>query len=275
MKKSSFKTPLAALWCAIISLSTLSSLSAWAEKPDFNGIWQTLGNLDWNIEPHPASAHPDTNAGAFAATQGGLGIVVGGKIPYQPWALQQRAKNFADRVELDPANKCYLPGVPRANYLPYPLQIVQTPKHIFIAYEFAQASRTLYIDQPNFEAPVDAWMGHSRAHWEGDTLIVKVTDQVADTWLDRAGNFHGTNFTVEERYTLEGPNHIRYEATLQDPDTYTKPFRISTLLYRNMEANAQLLDFKCIEFVEEKMYGHLSKKDKSPPQKDLPTKEAP
>ena len=194
MKKSSFKTLLAALWCATISLSTLSSLAAWAEKPDFNGIWQTLGNLDWNIEPHPASAHPDTNAGAFAATQGGLGIVVGGKIPYQPWALQQRAKNFADRVELDPANKCYLPGVPRANYLPYPLQIVQTPKHIFIAYEFAQASRTLYIDQPNFEAPVDAWMGHSRARWEGDTLVVKVTDQVADTWLFRGYCFYGASW---------------------------------------------------------------------------------
>ena len=228
-------------------------------EPNLNGIWQSLGNLDWNIEPHPASASTLTAPGAFAATQGGLGIVVGGKIPYQPWARVQQQKNYAARIEQDPGRNCYLPGVPRANYLPYPLQIVQTDKHIFMAYEFAQASRTVYIDQPNFDAPVDAWMGHSLGHWEDDVLVVNVTAQVPDTWLDRAGNHHGGKLHVQERYQLLTPNHLQYEATLTDPDTYTKPWTISTLLYKNLDDKAQLLDFKCVEFVEQRMYGHLNK----------------
>ena len=228
-------------------------------KSDLNGIWQTLGNQDWNIEPHRAAASPVLDAGAFAAEQAGLGLIHGDQIPYTEAARKQQQQNYLVRYEKDPARQCYLPGVPRSNYLPYPLQIVQNDKHIFIAYEFGQASRTIYMDQPDFEAPVDAWMGHSLGHWEDDTLVVDVTAQVADTWLDRAGNFHSGALHVQERYTLLSDHHMRYEATLTDPEVYTRPWTLSTILYKNVDPKAQLLDFKCIEFVEERMYGHLSK----------------
>ena len=230
-------------------------------KPDLNGIWQAMSSAHWNIEPHPASQSPIQEAGAFGAPPGGLGIVKGGVIPYRSEARQQQQANFSQRPANDPSRDCFMPGVPRANYMPYPFQIVQTPTHILLAYEFAQASRTIYIDQPDFEAPVDTWMGHSLGHWEGDTLVVDVTSQVPNSWLDRAGNFHSAALHVEERYTLESPYHLRYKATLTDPTVYTKPWTLSVLLYKNVENNAQLLDFKCVEFVEDMMYGDLSKEN--------------
>jgi hypothetical protein len=229
-------------------------------KPDLNGIWQSL-DTDANIEAHSAYPSDIQQSGALGATRAGLGTVIGGQIPYKPAARQQQQTNFATRHQLDPAVKCYLPGVPRANLMPYPLQIVQIPDHLFLAYEFAQASRTIYLDQPEFEAPVDTWMGHSIGHWEGDTLVVDVSDQVPDTWLDAAGNWHSGNLKVEERYTLLSAHHLRYQARLTDPEVYETTWSLETILYKNVDPKAQLLDFKCIEIVEELMYGHLSKDD--------------
>lgn len=228
-------------------------------RPDLNGIWQVIDAHDENIEAHIAYAGSLLEAGALGASRAGLGAVVGGKIPYREGARQQQQANFKERHKLDPAVRCYMPGVPRANYMPYPLQIVQIPDHVFIAYEFAQASRTLYLNRPDFEAPVDSWMGHSIARWEGDTLVVDVTAQVAETWLDRAGNHHSGALVVEERYSLLSPHHLRYQATMTDPTVYREPWRLEVILYKNIDPNAQLLDFRCVEFVEELMYGHLTK----------------
>jgi hypothetical protein len=241
----------------VLTAAILSG-SAAAATPRLDGIWQSLDN-DTNVEPHAAYASPRTDANAFDAAQPGLGLVVGGQIPYRPEARAKQLTNFADRVNLDPAAKCYMPGVPRANYMGRPLHIVQTEDHIFIAYEFAQASRTVYLNRPDFEAPVDSWMGHSIGRWEGDTLIIDVSAQVENTWLDRAGNHHSGALRVEERFKLEGPHHIRYQATLSDPAVYTKPWTIETMLYKQLKPNAQILDFRCVEFVEEWMYGELSK----------------
>ena len=151
-----------------------------------------------------------------------------------------------------------MPGVPRATYMPYPFQIVQTPSHILIAYEFAGASRTIYMNSKS-ESPVDTWMGHSLGHWEGDTLVVDVTSLNDQTWFDRAGNFHSEALHVVERYTRVGPDTIQYEATLTDPMVFTRPWKMSMPLYRRLEKNAQLFEYKCVEFVEELMYGHLRK----------------
>ena len=203
-------------------------------KPDFNGIWQTIDSHYFDIEPHLGAQSSIRSAGALGAVRPGLGAVIGGKIPYLPAARAKQLENFQDRHTKDPAIKCYMPGVPRANYMPYPLQIVQIPDHLFIAYEFGQASRTLYIDQPDFEAPVDTWMGHSLARWEGDTLVVDVTSQVAETWLDRAGNHHSANLHVEERYDLQSPYHLRYRATMTDPDVYEQPWTLEVVLYKNV-----------------------------------------
>ena len=228
-------------------------------RPDLNGIWQTLGSAHWDIEGHAARSGPIVELGAVGAIPGGLGVVEGGPIPYQPWAAAQKQENFENWVTADPVVKCYMPGVPRATYLAFPFQIVQTPDHVLIAYEFASASRIIYMSQPDFESPFDTWMGHSRGHWDGDTLVVDVTAQVGDTWFDSAGNFHSDALRVTERYTPIGPNVLRYEATIEDPSVFTRPWTMRMPLYRRLDENVQLLEFKCVEFVEELMYGHLRK----------------
>jgi hypothetical protein len=230
-------------------------------KPDFSGIWQAIGSSHYNIEPHSADFGPMFELGAIGAIPGGLGIVEGGEIPYTAAARQQQIENQASWLELDPVVKCYMPGIPRSNYLPFPFQIIQSPEHIVFAYEFASASRIVYVDQPDFEAPIYSWMGHNLAHYEGDTLVIDVTDQVADTWFDHAGNHHTEDLRVTERYTHMGPNVIMYEATLEDPNVYTRPWTVSFPLYRRLEENMQLLEYKCVEFTEELIYGHLRKQD--------------
>lgn len=230
-------------------------------KADFNGIWQALGSANFDIEPHAADFGPLVQLGAIGAIPAGLGIVDGGEIPYTDAGREQQLINKADWLSNDPLVKCYMPGVPRANYMPFPFQIIQSPEHVVMAYEFASASRIVYMNRPDFEAPIFSWMGHSRGHFDGDTLVIDVTDQVPDTWLDHAGNHHSDALRVTERYTHVGPNTLMYEATLEDPGVYTKPWTLKFPLYRRLEENMQLLEFKCVEFTEELIYGHLRKVD--------------
>lgn len=249
-----------------MTLLSLSSLTAAQEiprtadgRPDFNGIWQAINTANWDVEPHAASFGPLVAAGAIGAIPAGLGIVEGNEIPYTPEARAQQQENKSDWLANDPLVKCYMPGIPRANYLPFPFQIVQSTDHIIFAYEFASASRIVYVDQPDFEAPILSWMGHNLARYEGDTLVIEVTDQVPETWLDHAGNHHTDALRVTERYTHVGPNVIQYEATLEDPNVYTRPWKVRYPLYRRLDDNMQLLEFKCVEFTEELLYGHLRK----------------
>ena len=228
-------------------------------KPDLNGIWQALNGANWNIEGHAAQAGQILELGAVGATPAGLGVVEGGKIPYLPDAAAQRNKNFAARLKLDPEVKCYLPGVPRATYMPYPFQIVQSQNRILISYEYAGAARLINMGKPT-KAPDNFWMGWSNGRWEGNTLVVDVTNQNDQTWFDRAGNFHSDALRVVERYTPISPDALLYEAQMEDPKTFSQPWKISMPLYRHLEKNAQLLEFKCVEFVEELLYGHLRKK---------------
>jgi len=226
--------------------------------PELDGIWQAFNTANWDIQDHPARQGPVLALGAAFSVPAGLGVVEGNEIPYQPWAVPRKKENAEQWVKLDPEIKCYMPGVPRATYMPYPFQIVQTPSHILIAYEFAGANRTVYMDSKP-ESPVDTWMGHSIGRWEGDTLVVDVTSFNDQTWFDRAGNFHSEALHVTERYTRAGPDTLQYEATIEDPKVFTRPWKISMPLYRRLEKNAQLFEYKCVEFVEELMYGHLRK----------------
>ena len=229
-------------------------------KPDLSGIWQAMTSAHYDVEPHAASegAHPGL-MGAISATPAGLGIVEGGRIPYNEQSLRVRDANKASALENDPLTKCYMPGVPRANYMPFPFQIVQSEGVILIAYEVAESNRIVYVDQPELESQVDAWMGHSNAHWEGDTLVVRVSGQMPDTWFDRSGNHHSYEMVVEERWTATGADHVQYEATITDPNTFTAPWTISFPLYRHVADNMQLLEFKCAEFAEEFLYGEWRK----------------
>lgn len=229
-------------------------------KPDLSGIWQAMTSAHYDVEPHAASegAHPGL-MGAISATPAGLGIVEGGRIPYNEQSRRVREENKANALENDPLTKCYMPGVPRANYMPFPFQIVQSEGVILIAYEVAESNRIVYVDQPELESQVDAWMGHSNAHWEGDTLVVRVSGQMPDTWFDRSGNHHSYEMVVEERWTATGADHVQYEATITDPNTFTAPWTISFPLYRHVADNMQLLEFKCAEFAEEFLYGEWRK----------------
>jgi hypothetical protein len=226
-------------------------------KPNLNGIWQALNTANWDLQTHAARPGPVV-LGAVGAAPAGLGVVEGDEIPYLPQAAAKKKENFENRLSADPEIKCYLPGVPRATYMPYPFQIVQTPKHIMVAYEFAGAARTIFMDKAP-ASPTDSWMGHSVGRFEGDTLVVDVTSLTDQTWLDRAGNFHSDALHVVERYTPRSPDALTYTATIEDPKVFSRPWTISMPLYRRLEKNAQVLEFKCVEFAEELMYGHLRK----------------
>ncbi len=227
--------------------------------PDLNGIWQALNNAHWNVEPHSADFSPVRELGALGAVPGGLGVVEGGTIPYTPEALEQRDDNFANRLERDPAIKCYLPGTPRATYMPYPFQIIQSRSHIMIIHEFAGAVRTIYMED-QMESPADTWMGWSNGRWEGETLVVETSGFYGETWLDRAGNHHSTALRVVERFTPRSPETLDYHVTLEDPNVYTRPWSMRMPLYRRVEPDAELMEFRCVEFVEDLIYGHLRKK---------------
>jgi hypothetical protein len=239
-------------------------------RPDFNGIWEALGNAHYNIEPHAARAGlqmqpgpvvpvPATEVvlmGTLASVPSHWGVVDGGTIPYLPQALERRNDNAENWVTSDPEIKCYLPGVPRANYMPYPFQIFQSESHFFIAYEYAGAVRNVYLEDPG-PPQVDSWMGQSVGHWEGDTFVVVANGFNDQSWFDRAGNHHSWQMVVTERWTMMDRDHIWYEATIEDPQTFSEPWTISMPLYRHVDPDARLGQFKCVEFVEELMYGHL------------------
>ena len=240
--------------------------------PDLNGVWQVFNTANYDILPHAARAamalRPGPNGpvpdkpvlalGAVGAVPAGVGVVEGGAIPYKPDALAKKADNQAHWLERDPEIKCYLPGVPRATYMPHPLQIFQSREALLIAYEYAGAVRNILFQDPG-PAPVDSWMGQSVGHWEGDTLVVEVTGQNDSTWFDRAGDFHSDQLKVTERYTPTGPDTLRYEALITDPEVFTRPWTMRMTLYRRVGEDARLQQFKCVEFVEELMYGNLRK----------------
>jgi len=241
---------------------------AGTDRPNLHGLWQALTEANWDIQAHAAQPGPP-QFGALYAEPAGPGIVEGNEIPYQPWAMAKKKENFEKRLTrvntdgvrlepLDPEAKCYLPGVPRANYMPFPFEIIQGDKKILVAYEFASASRLITLDKAE-PAPVESYMGWSNGRWDGDTLVVDVTGLNDKTWFDRAGNFHSDALHVVERWTPAGPDVLQYEATIEDPKVFTRPWKMSFPLYRRLDRNAQFLEFKCVPFSEELVYGHLRK----------------
>ena len=253
----------AAVWLALATSAgqaqTYRAPRAADGHADLSGIWQALNTANWDLDDHSAQAGPMWQTGAIGAEPAGQGVVEGGAIPYLPAALQKKKANFANRRTSDPEAKCYMPGIPRANYLPYPFQIVQSPRGVLFAYEFASANRFVNMNSP-VEAAADSWMGTSNGHWEGDTLVIDVTGFNGLAWLDRAGDFASDKLHVIERFTPLDRDHLQYEATIDDPSVFSRPWKISMPLYRRVEKNAQLLEFKCVEFTEELLYGEYRKK---------------
>jgi len=258
---------------APVSAAGQEALPRLAGKPDFNGIWEANNTANWDLQTHQARpmvaqpgltpgsevlAAPVVALGSIGWVPGGLGVVEGEEIPYQPWAAARKKENLEHWLDRDPEIKCFQPGVPRAMYMPYPFQIIQSATKVQMVFEFADAQRTIHLNKMD-EYPNVLYMGYSVGHWDGDTLVVDVSDFTDATWFDRSGNFHSDALHVTERYTPMGHDAIRYEATIEDPKVFTRPWKISMPLYRRLEANAQLTDFRCVEMVEETMYGHLRK----------------
>jgi len=246
-------------------------------KPNFNGVWQANNEAHWDLQAHEARpgmvtqqgvykfdyarvpAAPVVALGAAAGVPASLGVVQGdGQIPYTPEAAKIKQENAANWIDRDPELKCYLPGIPRAMYMPYPFTIVQGSDKIHMTYAFSNAARVIHMNKVE-GPPDDTYMGHSVGRWEGDTLVVEVTNFNGKNWFDRAGNFHSDTAKLVERYTPITSDAMRYDVTIEDPKTFTRPWTISMPLYRRLEENATVLDYPCIEFSEEFMYGHLRK----------------
>ena len=247
-------------------------------KPDFSGIWQANNEAYWDLQAHAARAGMVTQPGVYpyeyarvpaapvlalgaaAGVPASIGVVEGdGQIPYKPEAAALRHENGEHWIDRDPELKCYLPGIPRAMYMPYPFQIVQGTNKIQMAYAFTNASRVIHLDKSD-PPPDDTYMGHSVGRWDGEALVVDVTNFNGKNWFDRAGNFHSDALHLVERFTLMTSDVIRYEVTIEDPKTFTRPWRIAMPIYRRMEPNMQLMEYRCIEFAEEFLYGSLRKR---------------
>ena len=244
-------------------------------RPNFNGVWQANNEAHWDLEAHEARpgmvmqegvypydyarvpAAPVVALGAAAGVPGSLGVVQGdGGIPYTPEALEMKRENGENWIDRDPELKCYLPGTPRAMYMPYPFQIVQGDDKIHMNFGFSNAARVIHLD--DVDLPPDyTYMGHSLGRWEGDTLVVDVTEFNGKNWFDRAGNFHSEALRLTERFSPMSADAIWYEVTITDPETFTEPWTIAMPIYRRLDPNATVLDYPCIEFAEEFMYGHL------------------
>ncbi len=214
-------------------------------QPDLQGIWQVLNTAAWDIQDHNATR----------GMPAGRGVVEGNDLPYQPWALEKKKQNYAGRATLDPDTKCLLSGVPRITYMPHPFQIVQQADKVNILYEYNHTLRHIYMNgNPHPEGPIDWWMGDSRGRWEGNTLVVDAVHFTDQTWFDRAGNFHSEQLHVVERYTPTGPNTMLYEATIEDPKVFTRPWKMSMPLYRRLEPNAEILEYECYAYMIEETW---------------------
>ena len=290
--RSWFKTSIVATALAAAAVSAVISVSMTrtsgqsaqsarparvAGKPNFGGVWQALNEAHWDLQAHEARAGMVTQKGVYdyeyarvpaapvlalgaaAGVPASLGVVQGdGQIPYKPEAALIKQQNGENWIDRDPELKCYLPGIPRAMFMPYPFSITQGTDKIHMTYAFSNAGRVIHLNKVE-GPPDDTFMGHSVGRWEGDTLVVEVSSFNGKNWFDRAGNFHSEALRLVERYTPISGDAIRYEVTIEDPKVFARPWTIAMPLYRRLEPNAAVLDYPCIEFAEEFMYGHLRK----------------
>jgi hypothetical protein len=265
--------------CLILSSVNVSHAMAEYKPPrtaegnvDFTGVWQVLNTANDSLEAHsgraaqvlregpivPVPVKELVSLGAVGAIPPGLGVVEGGDIPYREAALQKREENRQNWITADPEVRCYLPGIPRATYMPFPFQIAQNKDALLFSYAYAGAVRNVALSDPG-PAPIDSWMGQSWARWEGDTLVIETTGFNDRTWFDRAGNYHSDKLKVTERFTRTSEHTVDYAATLEDTETFTRPWTIKMPLYKRVGEDERMLIFNCVEYVEEMMYGHLRK----------------
>jgi len=209
-------------------------------RPNLQGIWQVRNSAAADLMDH-AARHE---------MRAGRSVVEGNEIPYQPWAAAKKAENAANRAAADPLSKCYMPGVPRIMYMPHPFHLFQTDGHVGITFEWSQVFRLIYTNGSKPHDGIEFWMGDSRGRWDGDTLVVDVTNHNDKTWFDMAGNFHSEALHLVERFTMTGPDTIQYEVTIEDPKVFTRPWKISMPLHRHTDMD-RVLEYHCNAEAEE------------------------
>ena len=212
-------------------------------KPDMQGYWETRNFFTaFDLETHEK---------AEFGVPAGRGVIVDppdGKIPYQPWAAAKKKDLVEHHMFSDPQAHCYLSGVPRQMYTPFGFQILQPPGSMVLLYEAFHSYRIIPLDpRQHIANAIRLFEGDSRGRWEGDTLVVDVTNQNPDTWFDMAGNFHSDALHVIEHFSPVDANTIRYEATLEDPKVFTRPFKIAFDLGRNTQQDYQQMEYACVE----------------------------
>jgi hypothetical protein len=203
-------------------------------RPNLQGVWQVRNRASYDLQDHVSRY----------LMPAGRSVVEGGEIPYQPWAAEKKRANFANRTTADPVGQCYIPGVPRIMYMEWPFQIVQTREHLGMIFEWTQNYRLIYTNGSAHDDRAQPWMGDSRGRWEGDTLVVDVTNHNDKTWFDMAGNFHSDALHLVERYTLVNADTIQYEVTIEDPKVFTRPWKISMPLFRQQGVD-RILEYHC------------------------------
>ncbi len=210
-------------------------------RPDLQGIWQVRNRASYNLEDHAA----------WYGMPPGRSVVEGGRIPYRSAAVEQRDANLRNRETADPLSQCYMPGVPRIMYMEHPFQIFQTADYIAMTFEWSLVHRLIYTNgEPQRYSGLEFWMGDSRGRWEGDTLVVDVTDHNNRTWFDMSGNFHSEAMRLVERYTMLDPDTIEYEVTIEDPEVFTQPWTIRMPIYRHKDMD-RVLEYHCQAETEE------------------------
>jgi hypothetical protein len=251
-------------------------------RPDLSGVWQAMNTANLDVRPHqpraalmlvdgpegPVPAPELAHLGAVGAVPPGPGVT-SGDIPYQDWAQEQQQRNQREWLQRDPEIRCLLPGVPRAHYLPYPFTIAHTTHSLLFTYQYAGAARNVHLVDPG-PPTAPSWMGQSVGHWEGDTLVIRVSGFNGRTWLDRAGNFHSDALVVTERFTPSSAHTMTYEVTLDDIKVYTRPWRMRMTLYRRVGEDARVAPFKCQDFVEDLVFGPLRPAPKAPALPEVP-----
>lgn len=214
-------------------------------QPNLQGIWQTMSTAHYDLEPHAATYQ----------SPAGVGVVIDppdGKIPYTPAARAQKDLNYKNRLDDDPHAKCWKPGTPHFVYLPFPFQIIQTQNQVTMISEYVHNVRILYLNRSKHypDGEVDFWNGDTVAKWEGDTLVTEVANFGGQAWLDRAGNHSSPDLKVVERFAMIDNDTIRYQATMTDPKTYTRPWTLEVLLYRRKEPNLRIMEYECHAYAE-------------------------
>jgi hypothetical protein len=228
-------------------------------QPDLQGVWRA-----WNLAKYDLEDH-----GAKPGVPAGRGFVVDpadGRIPYQPAALEKRRQNYENTKNPDPWKnadpfvKCYLPGIPRMTYLGWPFQIIQTPDYVTFVYEWAHKKRVVPLHAPPPPSEGDtAWMGMARGHYEGNSLVINLTNFNSYTWFDMAGNYHSDALQVVERYTPINADTLQYEATMTDPKIFTRPWTIRMTIQRQKDIG--LLDYECTAMLDEMGIHHTWPRD--------------